>query len=470
MNFNEIKKLVDDNDVRRVDLRVTDMPGRWHQFTIPVERLTEQLFKEGQGFDGSSLRGFQEIHESDMLLIPDMDSARVEPISDIGTLVITCSVKDPITGEAYGRDPRTIATKAEEYMKSTGIADTANFGPEMEFFLFDDVRFEQSQQTAFYYVDSIEAHWNSGRDEAPNLGYKIPGKEGYAPVAPFDTLRDVRWEMHEALHAVGIATEVSHHEVATAGQGEIAMKYAPLVEKGDHFQWYKYIVRNVARDNGMAATFMPKPIFGDNGTGMHVHQSLWKDGNPLFFDQSNYGGLSELARHYVGGLLKHAPAVLAFAAPSTNSYKRLVPGFEAPINLVYSARNRSAVIRISTYETSAASKRIEFRAPDPTCNPYLAFSAMLLAGLDGIKNKIEPPEPIDKNIYDLPEEEAAKLAKVPGSLDESLAALEANHEFLTANGVFTEKYIQDYLDLKNGEIKELSMRPTPYEYELYFDA
>jgi glutamine synthetase len=470
MNFNDVKKLIADHDIKRVDLRVTDMPGRWHQFTIPVERLTEKLFDEGQGFDGSSLRGFQEIHESDMLLMPDLTSARVEPISEIGTLVLTCSVKDPITGQAYNRDPRNIAKNTVEYMKSTGIADTANFGPEMEFFLFDDVRFEQSQQTAFYYVDSIEAHWNSGRDEAPNLGYKIPGKEGYAPVAPFDTLRDVRWEMHEALHAVGIKTEVGHHEVATAGQGEIAMKYAPLVEKGDEFQWYKYIVRNIARSNGMVATFMPKPIFGDNGTGMHVHQSLWKDGKPLFFNESNYAGLSDIARYYIGGLLKHAPAVLAFAAPSTNSYKRLVPGFEAPINLVYSARNRSAVIRISTYEKTAASKRIEFRAPDPTCNPYLAFSAMLLAGLDGIQNKIEPPDPIDKNIYDLPEAESAKLAKVPASLDESLAALKEDHDFLTSNGAFNEKYIQDYIDWKQEEILGLSMRPTPYEYELYFNA
>ncbi|MFL2634274.1 MAG: type I glutamate--ammonia ligase [Dehalococcoidia bacterium] len=470
MNFSELKKIVDENDVRRVDLRVTDMPGRWQQFTIPVDRLTENLFDEGQGFDGSSLRGFQEIHESDMLLIPDMDSARIEPISEIGTLVITCSVKDPITGEEYGRDPRTIAKKAEAYMKDTGIADTANFGPELEFFLFDDVRFEQSQQTAFYYIDSIEAHWNSGRDEAPNLGYKIPGKEGYAPVAPFDTLRDVRWEMHEALHAVGIPTEVSHHEVATAGQGEIATKYNSLLKKADEFQWYKYIVRNIAKDNGMVATFMPKPIWNDNGTGMHTHQSLWKDGKPLFFNGDNYGGLSDMARHYIGGLLKHAPAVLAFAAPSTNSYKRLVPGFEAPVNLVYSARNRSAVIRISTYDTSPASKRIEFRAPDPTCNPYLAFSAMLLAGLDGVQNKIEPPDPVDENIYELPESEAAKLAKVPGSLAESLQALENDNDFLTSSGVFTSKYIQDYLDMKNEEITELSMRPTPYEYELYFDA
>ncbi len=470
MGYQEVKALMDSRGVRRVELRVTDLFGRWHQFAIPAEFFTPDLLASGQGFDGSSLRGFQEIHESDMLLMPDIDSAVYDPMSssEVPTLAVICDVADPITRASYSRDPRNVGRKAEEYLRSTGIADTAYFGPEAEFFIFDDVRYEQGQGTAFYYLDSVEAHWNSGRDEEPNLAYKVPSKEGYSPVAPFDTLADIRWEMHEAMHAVGMRTEVGHHEVATAGQGEIATRFDTLTRRGDQNQWYKHIVRNVARRHGKVATFMPKPIFGDNGTGMHTHMSLRKDGEPIFFDATGYAGLSTLARHYVGGLLKHAPAVLAFAAPTTNSYKRLVPGFEAPVNLVYSMRNRSAAIRVPTYDMSAGAKRVEFRPPDPACNAYLAFAAMLMAGLDGIQNQIEPGDPIDRNIYELSEDEASAIPKVPGSLTEAIAALEADHDFLLAGGVFTTDLLDLYLDWKRDEIGEHGQRPTPFEYEMYF--
>ncbi len=470
MGYQEVKALMDSRGVRRVELRVTDLFGRWQQFAIPAEFLTTDLLANGQGFDGSSLRGFQEIHESDMLLMPDIDSAVYDPMSssEVPTLAVICDVADPITRASYSRDPRNVGRKAEEYLRSTGIADTAYFGPEAEFFIFDDVRYEQGQGAAFYYLDSVEAHWNSGRDEKPNLAYKIPPKEGYSPVAPFDTLTDIRWEMHEAMHAVGMRTEVGHHEVATAGQGEVATRFDTLTRRGDYNQWYKHIVRNVARRHGKVATFMPKPIFGDNGTGMHTHMSLRKDGEPIFFDADGYGGLSTLARHYVGGLLKHAPAVLAFAAPTTNSYKRLVPGFEAPVNLVYSMRNRSAAIRIPTYDMSPGAKRIEFRPPDPACNAYLAFAAMLMAGLDGIQNQIEPGDPIDRNIYELSQDEASAIPKVPGSLTEAIAALEADQEFLLAGGVFTTDLLDLYIDWKRDEIGEHGQRPTPYEYEMYF--
>ena len=470
MGYDEVRKLMDDRGVRRVELRVTDLFGRWQQFAIPAERFTSGLLTAGQGFDGSSLRGFQEIQDSDMLLMPDIETAVYDPMSSsqVPTLAVICDVADPITRSTYSRDPRHIAQKAEEYLRSTGIADTAYFGPESEFFIFDDVRYEQSQGTAFYHLDSVEAHWNSGRDEEPNLAYKIPGKEGYSPVAPFDTLADIRWEMHEAMEAVGMSTEVGHHEVSTAGQGEIATRYATLTRRGDFNQWYKHIVRNVAKRHGKVATFMPKPIFGDNGTGMHTHMSLRKGGEPIFFDANGYAGLSTLARHYVGGLLRHAPAILAFAAPTTNSYKRLVPGFEAPVNLVYSMRNRSAAVRIPTYDLSAEAKRVEFRPPDPSCNAYLAFAAMLMAGIDGIQNQIEPGDPIDRNIYELPGEEANAIPKVPGSLPEAIEALETDHDFLLAGGVFTEDVLDLYLDWKREEISEHGQRPTPYEYEMYF--
>ena len=470
MSYDEVKQLMESRGVRRVELRVTDLFGRWQQFTIPADRFTTELVEQGLGFDGSSLRGFQQIQDSDMLLMPDLDSAVYDPTSsrDIPTLTVICEVADTITRSPYSRDPRHIGDKAEEYLRSTGIADEAYFGPEAEFFVFDDVRYQQTQHTAFYYVDSVEAHWNSGRDEGPNLGYKIPSKEGYSPTAPFDTQADLRWEMHEAMHAVGITTEVGHHEVATAGQGEIATRFDTLTRRADFNQWYKHIVRDVARTHGKVATFMPKPIFGDNGTGMHTHQSLWKDGQPLFYDANGYAGLSQLARHYVGGLLRHAPAVLAFAAPTTNSYKRLVPGFEAPVNLVYSMRNRSAAIRVPTYDMSAGAKRIEFRPPDASCNAYLAFAAMLMAGIDGIQNQIEPGDPIDRNIYELPAEEALSIPKVPTSLNEAIDALETDHDFLLAGGVFTTDVLDLYLEWKREEIEEQAQRPTPYEYEMYF--
>jgi glutamine synthetase len=466
----ELLELVQDRGITRVDLKVTDLLGRWQHFAIPASRLDEDLFENGNGFDGSSLRGFQGIEESDMLLMPDIDSAYVDPVYEAPTLSLICSVVDPITREPYSRDPRNVARKAAEHLRSTGVADTAYFGPELEFFIFDDVRFQQSANTAFYYVDSAEASWNTGTDEGPNTGYKIPYKEGYSPTPPFDTHGEIRWAIVDALHSVGIETEVHHHEVGTGGQGEIAMRYGDLVTQSDRSQTYKYFVRNVARKFGKVATFMAKPIYGDNGTGMHTHQSLWEGDTPLFYDSSGYAGLSQLARYYVGGLLQHAPAVLAFAAPTTNSYRRLVPGFEAPINLVYSMRNRSAAIRISTYSQSPAARRIEFRPPDAMCNPYLAFSAMLMAGLDGIQNQIDPGDPVDRNIYDLPAEEALALPHVPGSLEEALDALEADSDFLLSGGVFTQDLLDNYLGFKRDEIDELRQRPTPFEYEMYFSG
>ena len=466
----EVLALVEEKGVSRLDLKVTDLLGRWQHFALPIGRLDEDLIENGNGFDGSSLRGFQGIEESDMLLMPDLDSAFVDPVYDVPTLSITCDVVDPIGRERYSRDPRNVARKSVEYLQSTGIADTAYFGPELEFFIFDDVRFQQSSNTAFYYVDSAEATWNTGTDEGPNLGYKIPYKEGYSPTPPFDTHGEIRWAIVDALASVGIETEVHHHEVGTGGQGEIAMRFGDLVQQADRSQIYKYFVRNIARKFGKVATFMPKPLFGDNGTGMHVHQSLWKDGTPLFYDSSGYASLSQLARHYIGGLLKHAPAVLAFAAPTTNSYRRLVPGFEAPINLVYSVRNRSAAIRISTYSSSPAARRIEFRPPDAMANPYLAFPAMLMAGLDGIQNQIDPGDPVDRNIYDLPAEEAAALPHVPESLEDALDALEADSDFLLAGDVFTQDVLDHYIAFKRTEIDELRQRPTPYEYEMYFSG
>ncbi|MDA1062203.1 MAG: type I glutamate--ammonia ligase [Chloroflexi bacterium] len=472
MNLQELRDLVDRENVTRIDLRVSDLLGRWHHFTIPPKALDEDLFQNGSGFDGSSLRGFQEIHESDMLLIPDIETAVLDPIPQQPTIALICDVVDPLTREMYSRDPRRVAIKAEEYMRSTGIADEAFFGPELEFFLFDDVRYQQGQQSAFYYIDSSEAHWNSGKEESPNLGYKIAGKEGYAPLAPFDDTADLRAEIVSTLNACGIDTFVDHHEVAPA-QSEIGVGKNTMVAQADMAQWYKYLVRNVTRQHGMVATFMPKPIHGDNGSGMHTHQSLWKGGEPLFYDPNGYAGLSQLARWYTGGLLKHAAAVLAFAAPTTNSYKRLVPRFEAPVNLVYSMRNRSAAIRISTYRmgmpNEAADKRIEFRPPDPTANCYLAFAAMLMAGLDGIQNQIDPGDPMDRNLYDLPAEEARTIPHVPASLGEALDALDADHDFLLAGGVFTQDVLDGWLEFKRNEVSEHAQRPTPYEFELYFN-
>ena len=470
MTLQELLTLAQSNGIRRVDLKLTDLPGRWHHWVVPISKITESFIREGSGFDGSSLRGFQQIHESDMLAMPDIDSAVIDPIPGAPTISIICDIEDPVTHQRYSRDPRNVGKKADEFLKTTGIADTAYFGPELEFFIFDDVRYQQGQHTAFYYVDSVEAAWNSGADEGPNLGFKIPPKEGYSPAPPFDSTADLRWTIVETLNSVGIETFVDHHEVATGGQQEIGITHDTLVKQADRAQWYKYIVRNVTRQHGAVATFMPKPIYGDNGSGMHCHQSLWKDGEPLFYDSNGYAGLSQIARWYVGGLLKHAPSVLAFAAPSTNSYTRLVPGYEAPVNLAYSARNRSAAVRIPTYESSPAAKRIEFRPPDGTANAYLAFSAMLMAGIDGIQQQIDPGDPLDRNIYDLSPEEAAGVPTVPASLDAALDALEADHDFLLAGGVFTQDLLDQWFDQKRGEAAELSLRPTPYEYELYFGA
>jgi len=471
----EVLAFAAEKGARMVDLRFIDMPGTWQHFTIPISQFEEDVFTEGQGFDGSSIRGFQAIHESDMLLIPDANTAFIDPFMESPTLVLICNVAEPGTFKKYSRDPRYVAQKAEEYLKSSGIADTSYWGPEAEFFVFDDVRFQSTPFSQYYEVDSVEAHWNSAREEMPNLGYKIRTKEGYFPVPPADTLQDIRSEMVQLMmDSAGIAVEAHHHEVATAGQCEIDMKFDTLVKMSDQMMIYKYIVKNVARKHGKTATFMPKPLFGDNGSGMHVHQSLWNGGQPLFADKDGYAGLSETALYYLGGLLTHAPAILAFAAPLVNSYKRLVPGYEAPVNLVFSRRNRSAAVRIPMYSESPKSKRIEFRPPDPGANPYLAFAAMLCAGLDGIKKKIDPRGPfgpMDTNIYELGEEAAAKIKSVPGSLSESLTALWEDRQFLLENGVFTEDLITTYINYKTEvEIDEFRLRPTPYEYYLYYDV
>ena len=461
--------------ITRVDLRVTDLLGRWQHFSLPADQLTQDAVTRGVGFDGSSLRGFQAIDESDMLLVPDLDSAVIDPTEATPTLVLVCDVTDTITGARYTRDPRYIASKAEEYLRASGIADTAYFGPELEFFVFDEARFQQSGNTAFYYVDSTEGEWNRGRDEGAlasggNLAFKVPLKEGYAPVPPFDSLAELRWQIAEAIQATGVTVEVHHHEVASGGQCEIATRFATPVRKADETQWYKYLARNIARARGKVATFMPKPIFGDNGSGMHTHQSLWKDGVPLFFDSNGYAGLSQTARYYIGGLLAHAPALLAICAPSTNSYKRLVPGYEAPVNLAFSVRNRSAAVRIPTYSESPAAKRVEFRPPDGTANPYLAFAAMLMAGLDGVQRQIDPGDPLDRNIYELQPEDLARVPHVPPTLEAALDALEADHAFLLRGDVFTVDVLDRWLAFKREEVRGLQTRPTPYEYELYFSG
>ncbi|UNX53447.1 type I glutamate--ammonia ligase [Georgenia sp. TF02-10] len=457
--------------VRFVDVRFCDLPGVMQHFNIPVEAFTPDAFTEGLMFDGSSIRGFQAIHESDMKLVPDVSSAFVDPFRKQKTLVVNFSIVDPFTDEAYSRDPRNIAAKAEAYLASTGIADTAYFGAEAEFYIFDDVRFQTSQHSSFYYLDSAEAAWNTGREEdGKNLGYKTRYKGGYFPVSPNDQMADLRDDMVRVLHEVGLDVERAHHEVGTAGQQEINYRFSTLRGAADDLMKFKYVVKNVAWQAGKSATFMPKPLFGDNGSGMHSHQSLWKDGKPLFFDERGYGGLSDIARWYIGGLLTHAPALLAFTNPSVNSYHRLVPGFEAPVNLVYSARNRSACIRIPVTGSSPKAKRIEFRVPDPSSNPYLAFSAMLLAGIDGIRNRIEPPEPIDKDLYELPPEEHAQIAQVPDSLPKVLEALEADHDFLTEGDVFSRDLIETWVDYKRtNEIDPLRLRPHPHEFEMYYD-
>ena len=470
MDAREVIKLIQDREIQAVDLRFCDLPGLWQHFTLTPGQMSEESFQEGFGFDGSSIRGFQEIQESDMLLIPDPSSCFEDPFTKARTLNLICNVVDPITGEPYSRDPRYIAQKGEKYLASTGIGDTVYFGPEPEFFVFDDVRFSQSYNHGYYFVDSVEGFWNSGREENPNLGYKPRYKEGYFPVPPMDTLQDLRTEMVLTLQQVGIETEVHHHEVATAGQCEIDMRFDSLTSMGDKLLKFKYIIKNVARRYDKTVTLMPKPIFMDNGSGMHTHQSIWKDGKNVFYGPGTYADLSETAVYYIGGLLKHAGAVLAFGAPTTNSYRRLVPGYEAPINLIYSMRNRSACVRIPAYSKSEKAKRIEFRPPDASANGYLAFTAMLMAGLDGVQNKIMPPDPMDRDLYDLPPEELAQVKSTPGSLEEVLDALEADHEFLLKGDVFTSDVIENWIDYKRtNEADAIRLRPHPHEFALYFD-
>lgn len=455
-----------------VDLKFVDLPGTWQHFSIPITELEESLFTEGIGFDGSSIRGFQAIHESDMLLILDPTSATTDPVCNVPTLTVTASVFDPITREPYTRDPRFIAQKAERYLTKSGLATTSYWGPEAEFFIFDNIRFDQDSHSGYYFIDSDEGVWNSGRDQGTqNLGHRPRYKEGYFPVPPADMLQDIRSEIILRLIQANVPVEVHHHEVATAGQCEIDLHYGPLVTMADSIMMYKYIIKNVARSHGKTATFMPKPLFQDNGSGMHVHQSLWKDGTNLFVDPNGYAGLSELAKFYIGGLLAHSPALLALCAPTTNSYRRLVPGYEAPVNLVYSKRNRSAAVRIPMYSTNPKAKRIEFRPPDPAANPYLAFAALMMAGLDGIAKKIDPGAPMDVDIYELPPAEAKKIKQVPGSLGESLDALERDHDFLLKGDVFTPDVIETWLELKRKkEVDAVRLRPHPYEFYMYYDA
>lgn len=466
----EVIRLAKDEGVEIVDLRFCDMPGMMQHFSVPVAQLTESSFDEGFGFDGSSIRGFKSINESDMLLFPDPNTVVIDPFRQHKTLNLNCFIRDPLTLEPYSRDPRYIAKKAEEYLKTTGIADTAYFGPEAEFFIFDDVKYHQDMHSAGYSVDSVEGVWNTSRNESPNLGYKLRVKEGYFPVPPSDRFQDLRSEMILVMQALGIEIEVQHHEVATAGQAEIDMRYDTLLRMADKLMLYKYVVKSVAFANGHTATFMPKPLFEDNGSGMHTHQSLWNGTEPLFHQEGTYANLSDIARWYIGGILKHGPSILAFAAPTTNSYKRLVPGYEAPVNLVYSQRNRSAACRIPTYSPSPKAKRVEFRCPDASSNPYIAFAAMLMAGLDGVKNKIEPPVPDDRDLFDLEPEEAAMVPQVPGSLEGALAALQEDHAYLLEGGVFTQDVIDTWISYKTlHEADAIRLRPHPYEFFLYYD-
>lgn len=457
--------------VKMVDLKFIDLPGIWQHFSVPLAEFNEDTFQEGLGFDGSSIRGFKTINESDMILIPDPETAIIDPFCKVATLSLICNVVDPVTRQKYNRDPRHIAQKAEEYLKSTGIADQSFWGPEAEFFVFDDIRYDQNHYSGYYYIDSVEGIWNSGRNESPNLGYKPRFKEGYFPVPPTDTMQDLRSEMVMTMLEAGVPAECHHHEVATAGQAEIDIKYTTLTRMADYLMIYKYIVKNVARKYNKTATFMPKPLFQDNGSGMHVHQSLWKDGKPLFFDPGGYACLSETALYYIGGLLKHAPALTAICSPTTNSFKRLVPGYEAPVNLVYSQRNRSAAVRIPVYSGNPKAKRIEYRPPDPSCNPYLAFAAMLMAGIDGIKNKIDPGDPVDADIYELPAAEAKKIRSVPPSLEQALQALREDHQFLLEGGVFDEDVLNTWIEYKLArECDAVRLRPHPYEFMLYYDV
>ncbi len=470
----EVLALCREKDIKAVDIRFMDFPGIWQHFTIPVSQLDEDVFEAGLGFDGSSIRGWQAINESDMILLPVPETAFIDPFTKLSTLAIIANIQDPITREDYTRDPRNVARKAVNYLKSTGVADTVYIGPEAEFFIFDDIRFDQTPNEAYFHIDSIEGEWNRGTDsrargEGPNLGHKLRHKEGYFPVPPADQMMDIRNEMMQTMIDIGLEVECQHHEVGTAGQSEIDLKFDELVKMGDWLCMYKYVIKNVAARHGKTVTFMPKPIFSDNGSGMHTHISLWKDGNPLFAG-SGYAGLSDEALFGIGGILKHAPALLAFTNPTTNSYKRLVPGYEAPVNLAYSQRNRSASCRIPMYSPSPKAKRIEFRCPDPSCNPYLAFSALMMATLDGIQNKIHPGEPLDKDIYDLAPEELAEVPTTPGSLEDSLAALAKDHEFLLRGDVFTGDVINTWISYKTeNEVEALALRPHPYEFCMYYD-
>jgi glutamine synthetase len=454
---------------KMVDVKFVDTFGTWQHFSVPMGELTEEVFEEGFGFDGSSIRGWKSIEASDMLAMPDPNTAFIDPFCAVPTLSVTCTIAETGTKEPYDRDPRGIAQKAEKYLQSTGVADTAVFGPEAEFFIFDNVQYDQKSNGTFYSVDSEEAIWNSGREEMPNLGYKIRHKEGYFPVAPTDTQQDIRTEMVLVMESLGIKVERQHHEVATAGQAEIDFRFDTLVKTADTMMLYKYIIKNVARKHGKTVTFMPKPLFGDNGSGMHTHQSLWKKNKPLFAG-NEYAGLSQMALYYIGGILKHAKALCAICSPTTNSYKRLVPGYEAPVNLAYSARNRSAAIRIPTFSESPKAKRIEYRPPDPSANPYLCYTALLMAGLDGVLNKIDPGEPMDKNMYELPPEELARVPQVPGSLGEALDHLEKDHEFLLKGDVFGKDFLEMWVSHKRKEQDGLRLRPHPYEFHLYYDV
>ena len=469
MTPKEIVGMIKEKNVRVIDIRYMDFPGTWQHFTVPACEFTESAFEDGFGFDGSSMRAWQNIDNSDMIVVPDPDTAVMDPFFEVPTLAVIGDILDPITHEPYSRDPRYIAKKVEQYVKSTGLADTIFIGPEPEFFIFDNVRYASKNNAAFYEIDSKEAIWNSGREEMPNTGYKIRHKQGYFPLPPSDQYQDMRTEMMLTLEDLGIAMECQHHEVATAGQAEIDLRYNTLLKMGDQLAWFKYVLKNVAAKYNHSVTFMPKPLFEDNGSGMHTHLSLWKDGKPLFAG-NKYGGVSEMALFGIGGIMKHCKALCAITNPTTNSYKRLVPGFEAPINLAYSSRNRSAAIRLPMYSQSPAAKRIEFRTPDPSCNGYLAFSAMTMAMLDGIQNKIDPGDPMDKNIYDLPPEELAEMGSAPASLEEALDALEQDHDFLLKGDVFTKDAVEKWIKYKReNEAMEVSRRPHPHEFYLYYD-
>lgn len=470
MTPREIVALCREEGVKAVDFRFTDFLGSWQHFTIPVGKLENDVFDNGLGFDGSSIRGWQAINESDMLVMPQPETAKIDPFATLPTLSLICNIQDPISGEDYSRDPRNIARKGVNYLRSSGIADAAFFGPEAEFFIFDDVRFDQNSHEGYYHLDSVEAQWNRGRNEGPNLGNKIRHKEGYFPVPPVDQMMDIRNEMMQCMIDCGLDVECQHHEVGTAGQAEIDLKYGELVDMADGMMLYKYIVKNVARRHNKTVTFMPKPVFADNGSGMHTHISLWKDGEPLFAGDE-YAGLSDMALHAIGGILRHAPSLLAFTNPTTNSYKRLVPGYEAPVNLAYSQRNRSAACRIPMYSSSPKAKRVEFRCPDPSCNPYLAFTALLMAAIDGIQNKISPGDPLDVDIYELPPSEVEQIPKTPSSLNDALDALEEDHQFLLRGEVFTQDVINSWINYKReNEVNALRLRPHPYEFCMYYDV